>query len=170
MTARPVAELIADPPALARALDAVDYLPDPGLVTSLFLAARLPQPLLLEGEAGVGKTEAAKALADVLDTPLIRLQCHEGIDVAAALYEWNYPRQLLAIRLAEAQGRDLSESSLFGTDYLLARPLLAALQHPGPPPRRCCWSTRWTAPTTTSRPFFSNCWPNPPSRSRSSAP
>ena len=70
---------------------------------------RLPQPLLLEGEAGVGKTQAAKALAELLDTPLIRLQCFEGIDAAEALYEWNYPRQLLGIRLAEARGEDLAE-------------------------------------------------------------
>ena len=83
---------------------AVDYLVDEGLATSLFLGLRLPQPLLLEGEAGVGKTEAARALAAVLDTPLIRLQCYDGIDAAEALYEWNYPRQLLSIRLAEAGG------------------------------------------------------------------
>ena len=74
---------------------AVDYLVDEGLATSMFLSLRLPQPLLLEGEAGVGKTEAARALAAVLDTPLVRLQCYEGIDAAEALYEWNYPRQLL---------------------------------------------------------------------------
>ena len=86
---------------LARRLADVDYLVDEGLATSMFLSLRLPQPLLLEGEAGVGKTEAAKALALVLDTPLIRLQCYEGIDAAEALYEWNYPRQLLSIRLAE---------------------------------------------------------------------
>ena len=88
------------------ALDDADYLADLGLATALFCAVRLPQPLLLEGEAGVGKTEAAKALARVLDTPLVRLQCYEGIDAAEALYEWNYPRQLLGIRLAEAAGRD----------------------------------------------------------------
>ena len=87
----------------------VDYLVDEGLATSMFLSLRLPQPLLLEGEAGVGKTEAAKSLAAVLDTPLIRLQCYEGIDAAEALYEWNYPRQLLSIRLAEAGGATLSE-------------------------------------------------------------
>ena len=87
-------------------LAAADYLVDEGLATSLFLGVRLPQPLLLEGEAGVGKTEAAKALAAVLDTPLVRLQCYEGIDAAEALYEWNYPRQLLSIRLAEAGGVD----------------------------------------------------------------
>jgi MoxR-like ATPase len=100
----------------------------------MFLSLRLPQPLLLEGEAGVGKTEAAKALAAVLDTPLIRLQCYEGIDAAEALYEWNYPRQLLRIRLAEASGADIDESELFGVDYLIRRPLLRALEHPGPRP------------------------------------
>src|SRR6202041_1985213 len=105
-----------------------------GLATSMFLSLRLPQPLLLEGEAGVGKTEAAKSLAVVLDTPMIRLQCYEGIDAAEALYEWNYPRQLLAIRLAESSGEALSEQNLFGPEYLIRRPLLAALEHPGPRP------------------------------------
>jgi MoxR-like ATPase len=95
---------------------------------------RLPQPLLLEGEAGVGKTAAAIALAAVLDTPLVRLQCYEGIDAAEALYEWNYPRQLLSIRLADARGADLREDDLFGPDYLIRRPLLRALEHPGPRP------------------------------------
>jgi MoxR-like ATPase len=119
---------------LARRLGTVDYLVDEGLATSMFLSLRLPQPLLLEGEAGVGKTEAAKSLAAVLDTPLIRLQCYEGIDAAEALYEWNYPRQLLSIRLADARGTELREDDLFGPDYLTARPLLRALQHPGPRP------------------------------------
>ena len=100
-----VAELVPTVDALRRRLDATDYLADEGMATALFCAVRLPQPLLLEGEAGVGKTEAAKALAAVLDTPLIRLQCYEGIDAAEALYEWNYPRQLLGIRVAEAEGR-----------------------------------------------------------------
>ncbi len=107
---------------------------DEGLATSMFLSLRLPQPLLLEGEAGVGKTEAAKSLAVVLDTPLIRLQCYEGIDAAEALYEWNYPRQLLSIRLADSGGRSLGEEELFGPDYLIRRPLLRALEHPGPRP------------------------------------
>jgi MoxR-like ATPase len=98
------------------------------------LALRLPQPLLLEGEAGVGKTEAGKALAAVLDTPLVRLQCYDGIDAAEALYEWNYPRQLLSIRLADANKDSLSEDDLFGPDYLIQRPLLRALEHPGPRP------------------------------------
>ena len=92
------------------------------------------QPILLEGEPGVGKTEAAKALARVLDTPLIRLQCYEGLTSAEALYEWNYPRQLLAIRLAEARGETPREADLFSDEYLLERPLLAALDHPGPAP------------------------------------
>ncbi|HEV7881924.1 MAG TPA: MoxR family ATPase [Solirubrobacteraceae bacterium] len=111
-----------------------DYLADEALATSMFLAVRLPQPLLLEGEAGVGKTEAAKALAGVLETPLIRLQCYEGIDASEALYEWNYPRQLLSIRLADTRGDDLGEEELFGPDYLIRRPLLQALEHPGPRP------------------------------------
>ena len=123
-----------DADALRRRLDEVDYLADRGLATALFLAAELPQPILLEGEAGVGKTEAAKALAQVLDTPLLRLQCYEGIDAAEALYEWNYPRQLLSIRMAEAAGASIAEDDLFGPDHLLARPLLQAIEHPGPRP------------------------------------
>ena len=116
------------------ALDAAGYLADEPLGTALFLAARMGQPILLEGEPGVGKTEAAKALAGVLDTPLIRLQCYEGLTSAEALYEWNYPRQLLAIRLAEASGEKPREQDLFSAGYLLERPLLAALSHPGPRP------------------------------------
>ena len=129
-----VAELIPSPSALRDGLDRVGYLADEGLATALFCAARLPQPLLLEGEAGVGKTEAAKSLAAVLDTPLIRLQCYEGIDAAEALYEWNFPRQLLAIKASEATGQMVSEHDLFGRDYLTGRPLLRAIEHPGPRP------------------------------------
>jgi len=129
-----IRRLVPDIETLARRLADVDYLVDEGLATSLFLSLRLPQPLLLEGEAGVGKTEAAKSLAVVLDTPLVRLQCYEGIDAAEALYEWNYPRQLLSIRLAESQGSTLGEEELFGPDYLIRRPLLRALEHPGPRP------------------------------------
>ena len=92
------------------------------------------QPLLLEGEPGVGKTEAAKALAATLDTPLLRLQCYEGLTAAEALYEWNYPRQLLAIRLAESRGDRAGRADLFRPEYLLPRPLLAAIDHPGPRP------------------------------------
>jgi MoxR-like ATPase len=126
--------LAPDVETLAQRLASADYLVDEGLATALFLSLRLPQPLLLEGEAGVGKTEAAKALAAVLDTPLIRLQCYDGIDAGEALYEWNYPRQLLSIRLAEANDTALTEDALFGPEYLVARPLLRALQHPGPRP------------------------------------
>ena len=125
---------VPDIETLARGLADADYLVDESLATSMFLGVRLPQPLLLEGEAGVGKTEAAKALAAVLDTPLMRLQCYEGIDAAEALYEWNYPRQLLRIRLADSIGSPLSEDDLFGPDYLIRRPLLSALEHPGPRP------------------------------------
>jgi MoxR-like ATPase len=129
-----IRQLVPDVEMLAVRLAAVDYLVDEALATSMFLSLRLPQPLLLEGEAGVGKTEAGKSLAAVLDTPLIRLQCYDGIDAAEALYEWNYPRQLLSIRLAEAQGTGLREQDLFGRDYLIRRPLLRALEHPGPRP------------------------------------
>src|SRR5829696_7931431 len=126
--------LVPDIETLARRLADIDYLTDEGLATSMFLSLRLPQPLLLEGEAGVGKTEAARSLAAVLDTPLVRLQCYEGLDAAEALYEWNYPRQLLSIRLADSGGTALSEEDLFGPDYLIRRPLLRALEHPGPRP------------------------------------
>ncbi|MDR0343471.1 MAG: MoxR family ATPase [Nocardiopsaceae bacterium] len=132
MTALP--DRIPDVPALLTALDSTGYLANEPLATALFLAARMGQPILLEGEPGVGKTEAGKALAAALDTPLVRLQCYEGLTSAEALYEWNYPRQLLAIRLAEARGETLHDADLFSEEYLLARPLLAALQHPGPRP------------------------------------
>jgi MoxR-like ATPase len=125
---------IPDIPALEQRLDEVDYLADPGLATAMYVSLRLPQPLLLEGEAGVGKTEAAKALAAALGTRLIRLQCYEGIDATEALYEWNYPRQLLRIRAAEATGSEFREDDLFGEEFLVARPLLQAIEHSGPMP------------------------------------
>jgi MoxR-like ATPase len=129
-----LAERFPDVAALLAALDAADYLADEPLATALFLSIRMGQPILLEGEPGVGKTDAAKRLALALDTALIRLQCYEGLSTAEALYEWNYPRQLLGIRLAESRGATLAEADLFAPEYLLARPLLAALDHPGPRP------------------------------------
>ena len=129
-----VAAAVPDIETLVERLDSVDYLVDDGLATALFLAMRLPQPLLLEGEAGVGKTEAAKSLAAALQTPLIRLQCYEGIDAAEALYEWNYPRQLLRIRSTESAGAELREEDLFSREFLTARPLLRAIEHTGPLP------------------------------------
>ncbi|MFC5928697.1 MoxR family ATPase [Cryobacterium melibiosiphilum] len=129
-----VRRLIPDVEALQRAFDADDYLTDEGLATAVFLALSLAQPLLLEGEPGVGKTEVAKTLARVLGTPLFRLQCYEGIDAGEALYEWNYPRQLLGIRVAEARSDTLTEHELFSADYLLHRPMLQAVEHAGPLP------------------------------------
>ncbi len=119
---------------LQRALDTQSYIVDEGLATALFLAQTLGQPLLLEGEPGVGKTTAAKAMAAALDTRLLRLQCYEGIAANEALYEWNYPRQLLSIRLSESDGAHLADSDLFTTDFLVERPLLAAVRHEGPVP------------------------------------
>ena len=124
----------ADVDALRAGLDDVGYLADDSLSTALFLAVAMGQPILLEGEPGVGKTQAAKALAQALDTPLLRLQCYEGLTAAESLYEWNYPRQLLAIRLAESRGDPLHDTDLFTREHLLARPLLAAVEHPGPRP------------------------------------
>jgi len=110
------------------------YLLDEGTASAFYLAGALNRPLLLEGEPGVGKTAAAKTLAAVLDTPLIRLQCYEGLTAAEALYDWNYQRQLLAIRLAEARGAGLDESDLYTEDYLVDRPILACVRHRGPTP------------------------------------
>jgi MoxR-like ATPase len=119
-----------------------DYVADRGLATALFLALALGRPLLLEGEAGVGKTEIAKVLARTLGRTLIRLQCYEGLDQAAAVYEWNYARQMIEIRLAEAGGRaaapagiDALERDIFSRRFLIQRPLLQALApHPGGAP------------------------------------
>ncbi|HWK29819.1 MAG TPA: MoxR family ATPase [Solirubrobacter sp.] len=118
------------PADVAQALAGEGYLADQGLATSVYLAFALEQPLLLEGEAGVGKTEVARALASSLGASLIRLQCHEGIDLHHAVYDWDYQRQLLAIRAAEA-GAPARE--LFGREFLLRRPLLEALEHTGGP-------------------------------------
>ncbi len=113
-------------------LEAQAYVADPAVATAVHLAIALEKPLLVEGPAGVGKTEIAKVLARALDTELIRLQCYEGLDAAAALYEWNYPRQMLRIRMEEHSGRSLEEkeASIFGEAYLLRRPLLRAITLP----------------------------------------
>jgi MoxR-like ATPase len=116
--------------ALEEALRAASFLPDRGLATALFLGARLEKPVLLEGEAGVGKTEAAKALAPALGARLIRLQCYEGLDVSHAVYEWNYARQLLHIRAA--QEGTVEEAELFGREFLIRRPLLEAIESDEP--------------------------------------
>jgi MoxR-like ATPase len=113
-------------------LNGVDYLVDEGLATALFFAVRLGKPLLLEGEPGVGKTAAAKALALGLGTPLIRLQCYEGLTASEALYEWNYQRQLLTIRLAESRNATIADADLFTEDFLQERPILRAIRYAGP--------------------------------------
>jgi MoxR-like ATPase len=104
------------------------YIADRGLATSIFLALKLGRPLFLEGEAGVGKTEVAKVLTDVLDTHLIRLQCYEGLDLQHAVYEWNYTRQMIHLRVAESRGEQVDEENLFGPQFLLRRPLLQAIE------------------------------------------
>ena len=125
---------------MAQALSTIDdveerlrerrYIGDRGLATSIFLSLKLDKPLFIEGEAGVGKTEAAKVMAEVLGARLIRLQCYEGIDLAHAVYEWNYPRQLLHIRLLdERDDRRLAEREIFSHEFLLRRPLLDAIDN-----------------------------------------
>ena len=118
------------------ALSTQRYVADTSLATAIYLALKLPKPLLLEGEAGVGKTEIAKVLAAILDTDLIRLQCYEGLDVSHAVYEWNYPRQMLAIRAAEAthESREAAMAEIFSESYLIKRPLLQAIEHRGKAP------------------------------------
>ncbi len=113
---------------LQASLSELNYVTERGLATAVYLALKLRRPLFLEGEPGVGKTEVAKVLAELLNTNLIRLQCYEGLDVNHAVYEWNYTRQLLHIRLLESRGEHASEAELFGRDYLLERPLLQAIQ------------------------------------------
>jgi MoxR-like ATPase len=122
---------VDSPAALAERLDATGYLADIGLATAAFLALRMGRPLFLEGEAGVGKTALAQALATLLNAPLIRLQCYEGIEASQALYDWDFPRQLLHLRAAEASGRydaERLESELYDRRFLIARPLLRAVE------------------------------------------
>ena len=126
----PNSPLPADVDAVVALLDRHDYLADRRLATSVFLALRMGRPLFLEGEAGVGKTELAKVLATALGKRLVRLQCYEGLDVASAVYEWNYPRQMIEIRLAESVGqhdREALARDIFTPRFLLQRPILEAL-------------------------------------------
>jgi len=114
--------------ALQSAVRERNYIAERGLATSLYLALKLGRPLFLEGEAGVGKTEVAKVMSSLLDTELIRLQCYEGLDIHHAVYEWNYTRQMMHIRLLEARGEKADEAELFGPEFLLRRPLLHAIE------------------------------------------
>ena len=135
MEQTPVASTPASVDELQAALRKELYVADRGLAMSVYLALQLKRPLFLEGEAGVGKTEVAKALSSALGARLIRLQCYEGLDVSQAVYEWNYSRQLLHIRLLEASGgvdRQDAERELFSEDFLVKRPLLQALEGTGP--------------------------------------
>jgi MoxR-like ATPase len=127
----PLASPLDSPGALAAALDAQGYLADDGLATAAYLAVRMQRPLFCEGDAGVGKTSLATALAGALGTDLIRLQCYEGLDAAQALYDWDFPRQLLHLRAAEAAGdvdADSLEREIYDRRFLVARPLLQALE------------------------------------------
>lgn len=127
--------MVLDRAAVLNRLGAVGYVADPQLATAVVLMQQLSRPLLIEGEAGVGKTEVAKALAAVFDTPLIRLQCYEGLDANAAVYEWDYQRQLLAIKIWESEERTAEEKErhIFDEDFLLKRPLLKAISMDKPP-------------------------------------
>jgi MoxR-like ATPase len=129
-----VSSWVDDPVEVGRRMDRVDYLVDEGLATALSLALTLGLPLLLEGEPGVGKTAAARALARAAQTELIRLQCYEGLTASEALYEWNYQRQLLAIRLAESRHETLADADLFTEEFLQERPILRAVRFAGPEP------------------------------------
>ncbi|HTO74589.1 MAG TPA: MoxR family ATPase [Thermoanaerobaculia bacterium] len=120
---------------LQAALERIGYIAEPQIATALFLATEMRKPLLIEGDAGVGKTEIAKALAKLRSAELIRLQCYEGLDVNTALYEWDYPRQMLRVRMSEQEGKtpDEIERLIYSRDYLLERPLLAAISRPKSP-------------------------------------
>lgn len=124
--------MAATPDDLRQSLHRVGYLADTDLSTAVWLAAELERPVLLEGDAGVGKTALAQALAKASNATLVRLQCFEGLDLSQAAYEWNYSRQLMSIRAHEASGGVIRTDDVFGRDFLLERPLLKAISQPGP--------------------------------------
>lgn len=138
-TSLPTVSLASSIDDLQQQLADHDYIADAGLVTSIYLALKLNRPLLLEGEAGVGKTEVAKVLAAIAGTEVIRLQCYEGLDITHAVYDWNYARQLIEIRVSEERGHPTRTQhervqELFGPEFLIERPLLQALRTQGPQP------------------------------------
>ena len=126
----PQGKTLNNPDELARNFEQLGYITDPALATAIYLAISLGKPLLLEGHAGLGKTEIAKTLAAFLGTRLIRLQCYEGLDISSAVYEWNYQKQLLAIKIEERTGLSVEEKEkhIFSRDFLMERPLLQAIQ------------------------------------------
>jgi MoxR-like ATPase len=130
MPTLPQGKTLREPGEIARGFEQLGYITDPALGTAVYLAVKLGKPLLLEGHAGLGKTEVAKVLAQFLGTRLIRLQCYEGLDVNSAVYEWNYQKQLLAIKIEERTGQSVEEKEkhIFSRDFLMERPLLQAIQ------------------------------------------
>src|SRR5215472_7498924 len=127
---------IRDINQVIQGFESLGYITDPALATVVYLAIRLGKPLLLEGHAGLGKTEVAKTLAAFLGTRLLRLQCYEGLDVSSAVYEWNYQKQLLAIKIEEKSGESIAEKEkhIFSREFLMERPLLQAIQEPDASP------------------------------------
>src|SRR6476646_7635617 len=130
MPTLPQGKTLREPGEIARGFEQLGYITDPALGTAVYLALKLGKPLLLEGHAGLGKTEVAKVLAQFLGTRLIRLQCYEGLDVNSAVYEWNYQKQLLAIKIEEQTSQTVEEKEkhIFSREFLLERPLLQAIQ------------------------------------------
>ena len=155
--------------SVQKAMEEAKYITERSTATVVYLAAKLGKPILVEGEAGVGKTEIAKVLAQILDTRLIRLQCYEGLDAATALYEWNYPKQLLWMKQAEvcASPRDAIGKEIFSPEFLIRRPLLEAIQADSGK-QSFCSSMKLIAPTRSSRRFSWKCSRTFRSRSRKS--
>src|ERR1700689_1009366 len=136
LAAQPGDEAVKDPDTLLRSFERLGYIADRSLATAVYLSTRLHKPLLIEGHAGLGKTDVAKTLASVLGTQLIRLQCYEGLDVSSSVYEWNYQKQLLAIKIQEGTEQTVEEKEkhIFGREFLLERPLLQSILAEDAPP------------------------------------